>query len=61
MLVSVGLGWSVLPETMVDETLATIPVPEAKGLERTLGVVVHPDRTLSNAANAFLEVLRECV
>lgn len=59
MLVSVGLGWSVLPETMVDDSLVAIPVAEAEGLQRHLGVVTHPERTLSNAGQAFREVLRE--
>ncbi len=59
MLVAVGLGWSVLPATMIDASLVAISVPEAEDLQRSLGVVTHPDRTLSNAAHAFLQVLRE--
>ena len=61
MLVSVGLGWSVLPQTMIDPSLVAVSVPEAADLERSLGVVTHPERTLSNAAHAFLKVLRESV
>lgn len=52
MLVSVGLGWSVLPATMLDSDLVAIDVPELK-LERQLGLVRHRARTLSNAAAAF--------
>lgn len=59
MLVSVGLGWSVLPETMIDASLTVLSVPEAANLQRSLGLVTHPERTLSNAARAFVQVLRE--
>ncbi|WP_303903714.1 LysR family transcriptional regulator [Thiohalomonas denitrificans] len=52
MLVSVGLGWSVLPATMIGSDLATIAIPELQ-LERQLGLVCHRARTLSNAASAF--------
>ncbi len=52
MLISVGLGWSVLPATMLGSDLVTIEIPELK-LERRLGVVRHRVRTLSNAASAF--------
>ncbi|SMF64303.1 DNA-binding transcriptional regulator, LysR family [Alteromonadaceae bacterium Bs31] len=58
MMVSVGLGWSVLPKSMVDEHLREISVKGAK-LERKLGVVTHSKRTLSNAAAAFYKVLRD--
>lgn len=57
MLVSVGLGWSVLPQTMVDRQLRTLPV-RGLHLQRTLGVVQHRERTLSNAARAMIELLR---
>jgi DNA-binding transcriptional LysR family regulator len=56
MLVGIGLGWSVLPRSMIRAPLVeletTIPP-----LSRTLGCVTHPRRTLSNAARAFREVL----
>jgi len=56
MMVSIGLGWSVLPATMVDgsvmELAVDVPLPE-----RELGVVIHPARTRSNAAKAFLQAL----
>jgi len=57
MLVGVGLGWSVLPETMLDERLNVLAVP---GLEMTrrLGVARKRGRTLSNAAAALLATLR---
>lgn len=55
MLVSTGLGWSLLPRSMLVSSLQELPV--AVSLERQLGVVTHPHRTLSNAAVAFLATL----
>lgn len=56
MMVSVGLGWSILPETMVDDSITIVPIKGAK-LQRNLGCVYHPKRSLSNAAQAMLEEL----
>jgi len=57
MLVATGLGWSVLPRTLLNPQLArlatTVDVPE-----RMLGAVTNPARTISNAGQAFLTVLR---
>lgn len=58
MMVSVGLGWSVLPATMLDDRVCEIPI-SGVSLSRNLGVVRHPARSLSNAARRFLEVLDE--
>ena len=58
MMVAVGLGWSILPRTMLDAELVELNV-DALRLERTLGVVRHTGRTLSNAARAILTTLRE--
>ncbi len=58
MLISIGLGWSVLPRIMLDETTHRLDVYGAS-LARTLGVIYHPRRTLSNAGRAFLSVLEE--
>jgi DNA-binding transcriptional LysR family regulator len=52
MLVSVGLGWSVLPQSMLSKDIKAIPVQGLK-LKRELGVVWHKARTLSNAAIAL--------
>jgi len=57
MLVSVGLGWSVLPQSMLDRDICMIDVRELK-MERTLGVVSHTQRTPSNAARALLKTLQ---
>lgn len=59
MMVSIGLGWSVLPETMLSDDLISLKVSELK-FTRQLGVVHHRARTLSNAARAMIEALRAC-
>jgi DNA-binding transcriptional LysR family regulator len=58
MLVSIGLGWSVLPEKMLDSTLVQLRVPDVS-IHRDLGVIHHRQRTLSNAAIAFMELLAD--
>ncbi len=54
MLVSIGLGWSLLPGTLLKETEFKILQIEELQLSRTLGVIRHRKRTLSNAAIAML-------
>ncbi len=56
MMAAVGLGWTVLPRSMLDESLAALPIRDAR-LERTLGVVHHESRSLSRAARAFIDAL----
>lgn len=58
MMVSIGLGWSVLPSTMIDEQLCVLDV-ENWQLTRQLGYIFHPNRSLSNAAKAFVAILKE--
>ena len=58
MMVAVGLGWSVLPETLVDKDLSIIKLPKIK-ISRQLGMIQHKQRTLSNSANALNELLRQ--
>jgi len=58
MLVAVGLGWSILPRTMLDSDLIAITVPGLR-LSRRLGTVRHRARTLSNAARALIELLAD--
>ena len=58
MLVSVGLGWSVLPESMLSKDIKAIPTQGLK-LKRELGMVWHKARTLSNAAQALHRQLCE--
>jgi DNA-binding transcriptional LysR family regulator len=57
MLVSVGVGWSVLPQTMAGGLHQLAPA--CAPITRTLGWVTHTKRTLSNSARAFLKVLGE--
>lgn len=57
MMVSVGLGWSVLPESMLDDNIRPLHLAGV-ALVRDLGVAKHSKRQLSNAAAAFLDVLR---
>jgi DNA-binding transcriptional LysR family regulator len=56
MMVSIGLAWSVLPRTMLDEHVARLPLAGIR-LHRQLGYIVHSERTLSNAARAFMSLL----
>jgi len=58
MMVSIGLAWSVLPRTMLDDQVARLPLPGIQ-LSRQLGYILHTDRTLSNAAKAFMQLLDE--
>lgn len=56
MMVSVGMAWSILPSTMLDDTLRVLPVKNVN-LSRRLGYIYHRDHTLSNAARAFIQLL----
>ncbi|MFK7892909.1 MAG: LysR family transcriptional regulator [Granulosicoccus sp.] len=56
MMVSVGLGWSALPLSMLDKDVVAIAVPQLH-MERQLGSVQLKGRTLSRAALAFLRLL----
>lgn len=56
MMASVGLGWTILPRSMCDDSLATIAVKDI-AIERTLGLVYHQGRSLSRAARAFIDVV----
>jgi DNA-binding transcriptional LysR family regulator len=57
MLAAIGLGWSALPRTMIDETLAVVQIKKVT-IRRRLGFVTHTARTLSNAARALIDVIR---
>lgn len=60
MMVSIGLGWSVLPRSMLSEEVAEVSIPGVR-LQRMLGCIHHRDKTLSNAAQAFLALLAQPV
>lgn len=55
-LVASGLGWSVLPQNMIQSPLVELPVSAAKPV-RHLGYLSMRGRTMSNAAKRFIEVL----
>jgi len=57
MMVSIGMGWSILPHTLLNSQIKVIDTL-AKPIIRQLGCVWHPQRTLSNAAEAFIELLQ---
>lgn len=57
MMASIGLGWSILPETMLDNKLLRLQVTGVEALARRLGCIYHRDRQLSNAAKAFMAAL----
>ena len=56
MMVSVGLGWSVLPETMLDKNLTILTI-EQFDVCRSLGIVHHASRTLSQPASKMFELV----
>ena len=53
-----GLGWGVLPESMIDDSLHRLKITGVN-MERHLGVLLHASRTLSSPANALLETLKK--
>jgi len=55
MLVEVGFGWSLLPQTMLDDGLFVLDI--GIDLSRNLGLVWHKKRSLSNAANAMQQLI----
>ena len=58
MMVAVGLGWSILPRLMTDQDVIAIDIKGIK-LQRTLGVIQHPRKTLSSAARALIDILKD--
>ncbi|WP_349616629.1 LysR family transcriptional regulator [Azotobacter salinestris] len=56
MMVSIGIAWSVLPCTMLDDQVKSLTLPGIR-LSRQLGYILHTERTLSNAARAFMALL----
>ena len=54
MLVSIGLGWSVLPRAMLDDDIRSIHI-DGLQMQRELGIVRHKDRAESASARAFTE------
>lgn len=53
-----GLGWGVLPESMIDDSLHKLSI-KGLNMERHLGLLLHQSRTLSSSANALLATLKD--
>lgn len=58
VLAGIGLGWSALPETLIDDSLEVVHI-ENVSIVRLLGVVTRRGRTLSGAANRMIELIQE--
>jgi len=58
-LASIGLGWSALPKTMIDDSLSMVHVKKIE-IKRRLGIVSHRQRTLSNAAQRMIRTIQDC-
>lgn len=58
VMVGIGLGWSILPTTLLDSSIKALTL-KGHHLHRELGCVYHRNRSLSNAAQAFIDALRE--
>jgi len=58
MLATIGLGWSALPRTMIDAGLNVVQIEKVE-IRRVLGIVTHEKRTLSNAGQAMIRIIRE--
>ena len=63
VMVSANLGWSMLPASMLDNTVVGKPLSSSgmSGLEiqRVLGIVTHRNRTLSLSSQAFISMLQQ--
>lgn len=58
MLLSINLGWGVLPRKIIDEQLQILHVDHPP-IMRPLGCIHHKQRTLNNAARVFLTLLQD--
>ena len=56
MLVSIGLGWSVLPKTLLNHDLKQLDLN--LNMNRQLGLVWHPARIQSKAAEELISMMR---
>ncbi len=57
-MVEIGLGWSVLPATMLSPSLRAVRI-QGLTLQRQLGLVRHRRRSNSNAATAMIALLKQ--
>lgn len=56
-MVSIGLGWSLLPETLIDANLSVLQL-DHQPITRPLVFLSHRKRTLSNAARQIIQLLK---
>ncbi|WP_180176483.1 MULTISPECIES: LysR family transcriptional regulator [unclassified Acinetobacter] len=56
MLVSIGLGWSVLPKTLLNQDLQMLDINVQ--MQRQLGMVWHPGRTQSRAVQELVTMMQ---
>jgi len=61
MMVNIGLGWSVLPVSMLNKKDYRMISVTGLKFQRTLGVVYHQNRTRSNAANEMIKLLKPTI
>lgn len=57
VMVSANLGWSILPSSMLDESLIGKQIGDLN-VARPLGIVTRKSRTLSLSSSAMIELLR---
>lgn len=57
-MIQSGLGWGVLPESMIDDSLHRLKITGIN-MERHLGVLLHGTKTLSGPASALIETLKK--
>ncbi len=57
MMVSVGLGWSILPASMLDKSLHELQIPGFFA-SRELGIVLNKNRSRSKAVSALVALLK---
>ena len=58
MLLSIGLGWGILPKRILDNQLVILDVVH-EPIMRPLGCIHHKQRSLNNAAKMFLQLLHK--
>ena len=56
MLASIGLGWSVLPKTLINQDLQQLDINFE--MNRQLGMVWHPGRSQSKAVLELIEMMK---
>ena len=57
-MASIGIGWACLPKFLLDDTLILLEVDEID-LKQVVSLIRMTERTLSNPAQAFLDLLDE--